>query len=91
MRFVATKNTEQLDLEALHYVFGRLAIVFTIIILIFWQVGMDATAKAAVTAAPPKPEYNAATSKPYLPICWLELIFTSSNPYLPICRLEPVW
>ena len=91
MRFVATKNTEQLDFQALHCVFRQLATAFTIITLIFWQMGMDRTARATVTAAPPKPKYNTATSQPYLPICWLELIFTSSDPYLPICRLEPVW
>jgi hypothetical protein len=68
MRFVATKNTEQLDLQALHCVFGRLGIAFTIITLMFWQMGIDGTAKAAVTAAPPK--YNAVTSKPFW---WLEL------------------
>jgi hypothetical protein len=80
MRLVATKNV----------IFRRLVIAFTIITLIFWQMGMDATAKAAVDAAPLKPKYNAAASKPYLPIWWPEPIFRS-NPYLPICRLEPIW
>jgi hypothetical protein len=90
MRFVATKSTEQLDLQALHRIFGRLVIAFTIIALIFWQTGIDATAKAAVATAPPKPKYDAVICKPYLPILWLESIFRF-NPYLPICWLEPVW
>jgi hypothetical protein len=57
--------------------------------LIFWHMGLNATAEAAVTAAPPKPEYI-VPSNPYLPTWKFDLVFTSTR-YAPICRLEPVW
>ena len=54
--------------------------------LIFWQMGLNATAEAAVTVAPPKPEYTV----PSMPTWMFDLVFTSTR-YAPICRLEPVW
>jgi hypothetical protein len=89
MKLVATKSAKQLGLEALHRVRERLVIAFTIIALIFWQLGMGATAEAAVVAGPPKPK-NTVTSSPYSPILRFELAFIL-NPYLPFWRLEPIW
>ena len=57
--------------------------------LIFWQMDLNAPAEAAVTAAPPKPEYT-VPSNPFLPTWTFDLVFTSTR-YAPICRLEPVW
>ena len=57
--------------------------------LTFLQMGLNATAEAAVTSAPPKHE-DTVPSNLYLPTWKFDLVFTSTR-YATICRLEPVW